>query len=147
MQTTYAERLKRARAEAGLSQAELARRLGLQPQAVQYLEDRDKNARGSKHTSGFAQALGVDAVWLSTGEGSMHPSGVREPAARYELAPAKLAKSIARLQPEIRQALTVVVGALADALGARTYGLSAADSGAGVDTKKHKQGARRTRAA
>jgi DNA-binding XRE family transcriptional regulator len=67
----FARRLKKARAHAGLSQADLARVLGVKPQAIQYLEQESNNARGSKHTSAIARACAVDAMWLSTGRGTM----------------------------------------------------------------------------
>src|SRR4051812_30312303 len=59
VQTTYAKRLRQAIEHAGMSQAELARRIGLKsgPQAVQYLADDKNNSRGSRHTAAFAQAL------------------------------------------------------------------------------------------
>lgn len=41
------------------------------PQALQYLCDPKKDAIGSRHTAAIAAALGVNAVWLATGEGEM----------------------------------------------------------------------------
>lgn len=123
MQTTYGERLKRARLNAGLSQSELARRCGLRAQTIQYLEEPENAAQGSKSTARFAQELNVSAVWLAAGEGEMLPAGVREPAARYEIAAPDLARSIRALRPELRRALGVLIDALASEPGARTFAL------------------------
>ena len=117
MQTTYGERLRKARELKGMSQAELARRLGLKPQAVQYLEEPRNMAQGSRHTARFADALGVDAVWLGSGFGDMRPAQkagaaqARSPAPR---SPSHLLKAIRSLRPELRDALGVIVDALHD---------------------------------
>ncbi len=111
MQTTYGARLRKAREHAQLSQAELARRIGIKAQAVQYLEDDEKAALGSKHTSALAQACGVNPIWLATGAAAMLGEGARAeriPSAR------ELAKEIAALRPELRQALGVLVDALGE---------------------------------
>lgn len=77
---SYAKRLDEARRHGKLTQSELARRLGLKPQAIQYLETERNNARGSKHTSAIARETGVDAHWLSTGKGTMLPAQRAEQA-------------------------------------------------------------------
>lgn len=68
---TYAERLNwaMARHEPPLGQSDLARLTGIKPQAVQYLCDPKRAARGSKHTPQLAAALGVSPHWLATGKG------------------------------------------------------------------------------
>jgi transcriptional regulator with XRE-family HTH domain len=126
VETTYAKRLKRARANAGLSQSELARRIGSKHsgQLIQYLEADENNAQGSKHTARIAQELGVDPVWLATGAGEMAPSaGVREPAARYDVRPPNLAKAIRAMRPELQRALGVLISALSHESGGRTFRL------------------------
>lgn len=114
MQTTYGGRLKAAREHAGLSQAELARRQGLKPQAVQYLEDKNNGARGSDYTAGFARDCGVDPVWLQSGAGVMLTKDqAREPAAAYELEkPAAIAAALRELRPELRRAVLQIVQAI-----------------------------------
>lgn len=52
-----------------MSQSELARRVGMKPQIIQYLCS--KNVQNSKFTFELAEALGVDFTWLSTGCGTM----------------------------------------------------------------------------
>ncbi len=63
------DRLKQARKNAGLTQAELADRVGIKQASVSEIE------RGLTRTSGYlvqlAQACGVDPVWLSEGKGSV----------------------------------------------------------------------------
>lgn len=62
------DRLKQARKDAGLTQAELADKVGIKQASVSEIE------RGLTRTSGYlvqlAQACGVNPVWLSDGTGS-----------------------------------------------------------------------------
>ncbi len=53
------------------NQSMLARKVGIKPQAVQYLLDPRNGASGSKHTAALADALGISSRWLSTGEGAI----------------------------------------------------------------------------
>lgn len=48
---------------------ELARRVGIRYQSIQYLCDPGRQAKGSRHTDALARALGVSPTWLSTGKG------------------------------------------------------------------------------
>lgn len=68
--TTYGERLLWAMNQAGLSQSELARRIGVKPQSIQHLVDPKKNAQGSSKTAALANELNVSSHWLETGEGT-----------------------------------------------------------------------------
>lgn len=52
-----------------MSQSELARRIDVKPQIIQYLCT--KNIKSSRFTFELAEALEVDYTWLSTGEGFM----------------------------------------------------------------------------
>ena len=63
------ERLKKARLEKGISQKELATRIGRSQSAIAALE----SGRNKESTSiaSIAQVLGVDPVWLETGNGQM----------------------------------------------------------------------------
>ncbi|WP_031319271.1 S24 family peptidase [Pseudomonas fluorescens] len=62
------DRLKKARKDAGLTQAQLAERAGIKQASVSEIE------RGLTRTSGYlvklAQVCGVDPVWLSDGSGA-----------------------------------------------------------------------------
>jgi transcriptional regulator with XRE-family HTH domain len=122
MQSSYAKRLRQARLNAGISQSELARRVGLKnPQAVQYLEEDSNNAQGSRYTPRFAQELGVSPVWLQSGSGSMVDHRAAEPGAGYYVrpSPAALMKSIRSLTPELQSAISQIVEALAGGRGQR----------------------------
>ena len=67
---TYAERLMWALNERHLTQSELARRVHIRPQAIQYLCDERNHAQGSKHTAAMAKALGVSPDWLANQSGT-----------------------------------------------------------------------------
>lgn len=70
------ERLKAAMAEAGVSQAELARACGVKPPSIHgWLSGKSKFLRGENLLSA-ARALGVEQQWLATGIGPRHPSDV-----------------------------------------------------------------------
>lgn len=62
-------RLVHAMATLGMSQSELARRIGIKPQAIQYLCT--SNASRSKFAFDIADALGINIDWLLTGQGKM----------------------------------------------------------------------------
>ncbi len=69
--STYAGRLRYAMNRSSASnQSVLARKVGVKPQAIQYLLDPRNNATGSKHTAALASALNISSRWLATGEGS-----------------------------------------------------------------------------
>lgn len=68
---SLADRLTRALAHSGLSQAELARAAGVKPPSVHgWLSGKSKFLRGENLLSA-ARALGVRQQWLATGEGPM----------------------------------------------------------------------------
>lgn len=67
---SYAGRLNWAMRRIGrTNQSELARSVGVKPQAIQYLCDVDAGAQGSAHTPALARELGVRAEWLARGDG------------------------------------------------------------------------------
>lgn len=70
--TTLQERLKRARLAAGLSQKDVAERSGIAQPTYSILER--EPGKGSKHIVAIANALGVNADWLASGRGEMHPT-------------------------------------------------------------------------
>lgn len=70
---TYKERLLWALKKAGQEPADLPRIVGVTRQAVDKLLNKPGAAFGSTNNTRAAIALGVDAVWLATGEGS--PTG------------------------------------------------------------------------
>lgn len=66
---TLSERLLYALKTLGISQADLARRIGIKPQAIQYLCG--SKAKKSSFTFEIAEALGISSSWLGCGEGHM----------------------------------------------------------------------------
>ncbi|VTP13196.1 HTH-type transcriptional regulator PrtR [Phytobacter ursingii] len=73
---TLADRLKLAMLNAGSTQSELALRVGVSQGAIQKLTS--GKAQSSGKIVDIAKALGVDPVWLSTGEGGMGPATTPE---------------------------------------------------------------------
>lgn len=66
--SNLSERVKKARAYANMSQAELARRLGVTQQAVSKVE---KKNRHCEFVYNIAIVTGVDVHWMHTGSGEM----------------------------------------------------------------------------
>ncbi len=73
MATEYGSRLKTARNHAGLTQVALSKKTGI-PQSTISTAEREGN--GSGETPVYAQACGVDALWLATGQGEMLPTAI-----------------------------------------------------------------------
>lgn len=69
---TFADRIKEQRSRLGLSQAELAKRIGTAQSTIGSIEN-GRN-QGSTKIGELAAALGVDALWLETGKG--HPRAI-----------------------------------------------------------------------
>jgi len=65
--STLQSRLRLAREAAGLSQTEVARRIGIAQPTYSDLEN--KPGSSSKHLVKIASVLGVSADWLAYGEG------------------------------------------------------------------------------
>lgn len=75
---TLSTRLAAARAEARLTQTELARAAGLKNQSiVGSLESGHR--KNSSHTPALAAALGVNALWLAEGRGPKRPADAPTP--------------------------------------------------------------------
>lgn len=62
---SLANRLKTARKAAGLTQGQLGKLVGVSQNAIQKIEAGGE----TKHTLALASALGVDPIWLQSGEG------------------------------------------------------------------------------
>ena len=70
---TLGDRLSQVLKEQGISQSELARRVGVKQQAIQYL---CKNrAKRSAYVAEIAWALDVSVMWLAIGKGLQRPWG------------------------------------------------------------------------
>ncbi|MBS4090414.1 LexA family transcriptional regulator [Pseudomonas sp. MBT-17] len=77
----YKERIKAARLHAGLTQAQLAKAVGIDQASISDLE-RGRSQRSSYNAS-IAKACGVSAIWIESGTGSMvstnaEPSNVKD---------------------------------------------------------------------
>lgn len=68
MNTEFGLRLKAARKAAKMTQAELAKKVGIGQSTIAELE---KTGNGSSHVPVIAAALKCSALWLATGDGSM----------------------------------------------------------------------------
>ena len=71
-QKTLSSRLLYAMRQLNISQSELARRVGIKQQVIQYLCT--SNASKSKFSHDIASALGINLSWLISGEGVMQES-------------------------------------------------------------------------
>ncbi|TQE95222.1 MAG: hypothetical protein FKY71_17245 [Spiribacter salinus] len=87
----FADRLRHALDERDVSQSQLARWLGVKPQAIQYLCS--GKAQRSRYTTEIAGLLEISATWLASGIGSMTPQNpdgrqeIREPSSVYASRP------------------------------------------------------------
>ncbi|HAT49107.1 MAG TPA: hypothetical protein DCS88_02080 [Alphaproteobacteria bacterium] len=73
MTSTLSERIKLARKHAGITQKELALKVGISQTAIHKLEG--GGSRSSRKTIAIALTCGVDPIWLDTGRGDMALSG------------------------------------------------------------------------
>ena len=107
---TYAERLNHAMELNGVSQSELARRVGIKAQAVQYICS--GRGRRSSYTAEFARELGVNAEWLATGKGPML-AGKAIMLPDLATDERRLIEQYQRLSPKEQAAVQAIVSVLA----------------------------------
>lgn len=77
---TFGERVRLLLQERGISQAELARRVGTKQQTISYLVKGNGAAQTSRYSAKIADILGVNPLWLQTGEGSQQGTIATAPA-------------------------------------------------------------------
>lgn len=70
--STFSNRLKKALSDAGMSQSELARKIGIKPQSVQYLCA--GKAQGTTHAVAIATVLNISPSWLQSGNEQINSS-------------------------------------------------------------------------
>ncbi|KAF1019654.1 MAG: HTH-type transcriptional regulator PrtR [Paracidovorax wautersii] len=73
----FQERLAKAMEVAGVKTADLAKAIGVSYQAIKRLEEGKAKSFSSANNSKAADALGVSARWLATGEGPMRDTAER----------------------------------------------------------------------
>ncbi|MEO0822952.1 MAG: helix-turn-helix transcriptional regulator [Pseudomonadota bacterium] len=104
---TFGDRLVAARESQGLTQSQLARRLGLRVDTVRNWEA-DRSEPRANRVQMLAGFLNVSMVWLMTGEGDGAP--------QFDSAPVQEAGEFGAVLAELRE-LRVKQAAIADQIG------------------------------
>lgn len=107
------ERVRQARAHAGLSRSEVAARLGVSQQAVQQWERDQKPTHPRREKAQrLAELTGVREAWLVSGDGEMLPGHPRvgEPDQAYETTEQKLPSEIGNYTLVPRYNITAGMG-------------------------------------
>lgn len=92
MLETVGSRLKKARKYAGLTQVELAKKSGSKQGVISDLES-GRNESSTKLVE-MAEAMGVSAKWLATGEGNMLDQHIKVPSiSNVDFIPQKIRKA------------------------------------------------------
>jgi transcriptional regulator with XRE-family HTH domain len=107
--TTFGDRLTGAREEAGLSQAELARRLGVNVKTLRAWED-DLSGPRANRLSFLCGILNVPLTWLLTGAGAVAAPGSQrggdgrllEEVAALRVQAGQLAERLGRVEERLR---------------------------------------------
>lgn len=79
MSATIGERVRDARVSAGLTQAQLAERMGKKQQDVSLVESGAAKLVGLELARAFALALNLSLDYLANGDGIAHPDATPEP--------------------------------------------------------------------
>lgn len=131
MPNTLAARLNAVLTQRTMSQAELARLSGVKQQTVNYLCNPANPGHTSRYMTQIARALGINPVWLATGEGSpldatfdvVAPDGTSMSAACVFLIPREeLAKALSKKQFVPRATLTTDVKLAGEAFATEVDG-------------------------
>lgn len=75
--TALGARIRQVLAQKGMTQAQLARLVGVKQQTISYICARDNNASTSRYATKIAEVLGVNPAWLQTGVGDQYDPTVR----------------------------------------------------------------------
>ncbi|MCR9067260.1 MAG: helix-turn-helix domain-containing protein [Rhodobacteraceae bacterium] len=115
--TTFGDRMTGAREAAGLSQAALAKRLGVRVKSIRSWENDQSEPRANKLQM-LAGMLGVSIMWLLSGEGdgldspeTVEPvpedmSAILSDLRRLKVSQARGAEELGRLEKRLRLALS-----------------------------------------
>jgi len=101
----FAERLKVARKASGMTQEQLARAVGITASAVSHLESGSSKSLSMDHIFACADALGVNAKWLSTGKGPRIGHDLQEAPSQYAIRLARLIEEQPKAKREALEAL------------------------------------------
>ncbi len=109
------DRIKVARESAGLTQDQLAKRVGVSRPAVGMWEGGQTKTIEGENLVRTAYATGADPLWLATGEGQMHPASM----AKEDLGvvPKKFADAWRQIDSKTREHLIAIAEALAKQTG------------------------------
>lgn len=77
MSESLGSRIKQILDEKGMSQSQLARLVGVKQQTISYICSPENPASTSRYATKIAEALGVNPVWLQTGDGGQYNPVVR----------------------------------------------------------------------
>lgn len=108
------DRIKVARESAGLTQDQLARRVGVSRPAVGMWEGGQTKTIEGENLVRTAYATGADPLWLATGEGQMHSSMAKEDLG---VVPKKFADAWRQIDSKTREHLIAIAEALANQTG------------------------------
>lgn len=119
MNETLSDRLRKAMAEVGMNQKELAGRVGVKPPSVNgWLSAKAKFLRGENLLKA-AKALGVSEMWLAEGKGPMRAEALPRSAGNvvplHKAAEREPDLAIARLENDVH-ALNLALGSLVAAM-------------------------------
>ena len=99
----YSDRLKYALMRNGMTQSELARLVGVKPQAIQYLCEKGKR---SVHSVKISEILKITPSWLTDGTGDIETTDSE--VIRYPEIPKEEASPLSKAQSKITEALKVL---------------------------------------
>lgn len=112
-------RIRRARTHAGLTQATLARRIGVQRSAVTQWERWEGTSPNVAHLADIAEQTGVRFEWLATGRGACAPEAGEFDAAvmlddyARDALESRVLESLRRVPPQKREALVQMIEVIA----------------------------------
>lgn len=126
MATEYGSRLKQSRKHAGFTQVELSKKTGI-PQST--ISTAEREGYGSGETPVYAQACGVNALWLANGTGEMLENTSNSLTAPVQQAPVAinnaaintaletLCSALEQVDPAMRDALSGTLASLVKSPG------------------------------
>lgn len=112
--TTFSERLKEARNATGMSQAQLAKKIGISQATIGDIE-RGRN-QGSTYLLDIAKALSVNPTWLETGKGRKEAGLDHLSANGYNIDGSNVSSSTVQLRGKVPVISLVAAGNWSEAV-------------------------------